>query len=170
MSKIRERVAERLHLPIALASIWLLASSPWLQMRRLVPEDAGLINQLHIWLGAAMAGLGLVYFIAVLPTAGRDLFPWIFGRFAPLGRDLAGLARARIPGPGGGGLFSILQGLLMLSLLAASWTGMAWWWSDGARVALAWREWHASAAQAFGVLLVLHMVAVATHVLDFLRD
>ena len=36
--------------------------------------------------------------------------------------------------------------------------------------ALAWRDWHAVAANAFGWCLLAHVVAAAAHVLEFLRD
>ncbi|MDT8438193.1 MAG: cytochrome b/b6 domain-containing protein [Wenzhouxiangellaceae bacterium] len=171
MRALRERLAERLHLPIAVACVWLMLSSPWLQMRRLVPAEPGWINGLHLALGLVMAVLAAVYFLALMPNGRwRELYPWAAGRFGPLLRDLSGLLRARIPGAGGAGLYSVIQGLLVLALLAVAWTGVGWWASDGARIALAWREWHQLAAQVFGVLLVLHVVAVATHFLDFFGE
>lgn len=140
-------------------------------MRRVVPLDPGLINSSHVWLGLALAVFGSVYFIALLADGrGRELFPWVVGHFKPLWTDVAGLARGRVPAAGGAGLYSIIQGLLMVALLAAAWTGVAWWWSDGSRASLELRQWHQWAAQGFGVLLVLHAIAVVTHLLDFIRD
>lgn len=165
-----QRVAERLHLPIALLSIWLLATSPWVGMRRVIPDDPGFWNWNHLLLGLVLLPIALVYLAGNLVQGRwRDHLPWLIGNFSSLGRDLAGLLRARLPAAGGAGLYSVVQGLLLLALLATALTGLGWLLFEGSRAALAWRDWHAFSANLFGVLL-LHVLAASAHLLDLLRD
>ena len=49
-------------------------------------------------------------------------------------------------------------------------TGAAWLLTQGSAEALDWREGHLLAARGFIGLLVLHVVTVSLHLLDFLRD
>jgi len=49
-------------------------------------------------------------------------------------------------------------------------TGAGWLATQGSDAALAWREYHALAARGLIGLLVLHVVTVSLHLLDFLRD
>jgi len=166
-----ERTAERLHLPIALLSIWLLASSPWLALRRVIPSAPGFWNWNHMLFGLLLLPLALLFFsCSLVQGRWREHFPWLAGNFAGPGRDLAGLLRGHLPGAGGAGLFSALQGLLLLALLATALTGLGWLLVEGSRAALAWREWHALCANFFGALLLLHTLAASAHLLNFLRD
>ncbi|PKL96291.1 MAG: hypothetical protein CVV18_02270 [Gammaproteobacteria bacterium HGW-Gammaproteobacteria-8] len=166
-----ERLAERLHLPIALLSLWLLATSPWVGLRRVIPDDPGFWNWNHLLLGLLMLPLALVYLAGNLVQGRwREHFPWLVGNLDSLGRDLAGLLRARLPAAGGAGLFSVIQGLLLLALVATALTGLGWFLSEGSRAALAWRDWHISVAWSFGVLLLLHVLSASAHLLYFLRD
>lgn len=168
---VLQRAAERLHLPIALLSIWLLASSPWVSLRRIIPSEPGFWNWNHLAVGLLLLPIALVYFFANL-TQGRwrDHFPWWVGNFSSLGRDLAGLLRGRLPAAGGDGLFAVIQGLLLLALLVTALTGLGWFLVEGSRAALAWRDWHALSANLFGVLLLVHVLAASAHLLDFMRD
>jgi len=115
--------------------------------------------------------LALLFFsCSLVQGRWREHFPWLAGNFAGPGRDLAGLLRGHLPGAGGAGLFSALQGLLLLALLATALTGLGWLLVEGSRAALAWREWHALCANFFGALLLLHTLAASAHLLNFLRD
>ena len=83
MRELLDRLVNPLHLVIALACTWLLATSPWTGMYHAIPEAAGFINVSHVVLGLALLPLGLVYFAAC--TFGgrwRLYFPWLAGRFA----------------------------------------------------------------------------------------
>ena len=99
----------------------------------------------------------------------RLYFPW-----SPpdprVGRDLAGLLRGRIPAAEGGGLFGLIEGLLLLALLATAATGAAWFTAQGTDAAVSWRGQHILAARGLIGLLVLHVVTVSLHLLDLLRD
>jgi hypothetical protein len=140
-------------------------------LRRVIPDEPGFWNWNHMLLGLLLLPVALVYLSGNLVQGRwRDYFPWLVGNFAGPGRDLAGLLRGRLPAAGGAGLFSTLQGLLLLALLAAALTGLGWFLSEGSRAALAWRDWHALSANLFGGLFLLHVLAASVHLLDFLRD
>ena len=55
-----------------------------------------------------------------------------------------------------------------LVLTAAS--GAAWFFTQGSADAITWREFHIYAARSMIGLLVLHVVTVSLHLLDFVRD
>jgi cytochrome b561 len=63
----------------------------------------------------------------------------------------------------------MIEGLLLVALLAAAVSGAAWVLNQGTDLAMAWRDYHVLAARTFTGLLVLHVLAVASHLLDFLR-
>jgi cytochrome b561 len=48
-------------------------------------------------------------------------------------------------------------------------SGAAWVLNQGTDLALAWRAHHILAARTFAGLLVLHVLAVASHLVDFVR-
>lgn len=167
MRALLDRLINPLHLVIALAAVWLLASSPWLSMYRKLPAPPGAINLSHALLGTALLLLGLVYALAC--TAGgrwRLYFPWLSGQGGALWRDLAGIFRGRRPMSEGGGLFGAIEGLLLPALLAAAATGAFWWLQGGGADALAWRDHHVLAARTFAALLTAHVVAVSLHLVD----
>lgn len=171
MRSLLDRLVNPLHLLIALACTWLLASSPWIGMYQALPEEAGFFNLGHVALGLALLPLGLAYLVAC--TAGgrwRLYFPWVTGRFEDIARDVAGIFRGQRPGSEGGGLFAALEGLLLLALLATAVSGAFWFFNDGADAAVAWRGHHVVAARALAGLLVLHVIAVSLHLVDLVRD
>ncbi|MFU8877496.1 MAG: cytochrome b/b6 domain-containing protein [Wenzhouxiangellaceae bacterium] len=161
----------KIHWLLALAVVMLIASRPWLTIRRVIPDDPGWVDVTHIVVGLALGPLALFY-LAWNCAQGRwrRHFPWLRGDFGPLLRDLAGLVRSRIPAADGSGLFPVIKGLTMLTLLAAAVTGWGWWATEGTREVIAWRDAHALVARVFVITLVLHIVAVAAHVLELLRD
>jgi cytochrome b561 len=63
----------------------------------------------------------------------------------------------------------MIEGLLLLALLVTGVAGGAWYLSQGGDFALAWRSLHVVSAQVLVGLLALHLVAVASHMLDFVR-
>ncbi|MFN7779444.1 MAG: hypothetical protein ACK5RK_11300 [Betaproteobacteria bacterium] len=167
MKPLIERFSTALHLLLVPACLWLLASSPWIALYADVPADATWIDRSHVWIGLVALPAGLLYLLAC--TQGglwRTYYPWLAGEFGGLGRDLAGLARLRRPMSEGGGLFSTIEGLLLLALLAVAGTGAAWFALPGSDAAVALRAVHIVAAQAFALLLAAHVVAVALHLVD----
>jgi len=171
MRSLLDRLNNPLHLLIALACTWLLASSPWIGLYHALPEEPGWLNLGHVVLGLAMLPLGIVY-LAACTVGGRWrlYFPWIAGQFGMIGADLAGAFRGERPGSEGGGLFATIEGLLLLALIAAAASGTLWFLERGSDAAVLWRGHHIVAAQAFAVLMGLHVLAVALHLVDLVRD
>jgi hypothetical protein len=171
MNPSPDRSSDRQHLVVALLSLWLILSSPWVSMLRRIPAGAGWVDYAHVALGFLALAVGATY--AWSCTRGgrwRLYFPWAPAQLAGVGRDLAGLLRGRIPAAEGGGLFGLIEGLLLLLLLATAVTGAGWFVLQGAGDVLAWRGYHILAARGLAGLLVLHVVTVSLHLLDFLRD
>jgi len=166
-----DRLAGPLHLAVALAGAWLVFSSPWIGMYDRMPDEPGWIDLGHVVLGFAALAMGVVY-TAACAQGGRwrEHFPWLGGDLGAVGRDLAGIFRGRLPTVEGGGLFPMIEGLLLLALLAAGITGAAWFFVQGSAAAVALRDHHMLAARCFAALMLLHFVGVALHLLDFVRE
>ena len=165
------RPGNRLHLALALLALWLVATSPWLGMLRRVPAGAGWLDYTHVALGFAALLLGAAYTAACLRRGRRPLyFPWSPAGLRVVVEDLRGLLRGRIPAAEGGGLIGFIEGLLLLALAATAVTGAAWFAVGGTDAALEWRGHHLVAARSFIGLLVLHVVTVSLHLLEFVGD
>ena len=150
---------------------WLIATSPWVHLYNRIPPSPTVWVWGHLVLGVLVLLLSLSFTLTCLAGGRlRHYFPWAFGRFRPLLGDLAGLLRLRIPGNEGGGLFSIIKGLLLLALLATAITGALWLWTAGTRDAVAWRGWHLDSVRVLVVFLVLHILATVAHIIDFMRQ
>jgi len=165
------RLGRHQHLLLALLSAWLLLTSPWVHMFRRIPRNAGFLDYSHIVLGLVVVLLAITFTIACTRLGRwRMYFPWLSGELGLVARDLRGLARREVPTAEGGGLFALIEGLLLLALLATALTGLAWLLTQGSAEALVWRYNHALAARGMAVLLVLHIVSVSMHLLDFIRE
>ena len=165
-----DRLANPLHQVIAIASAVLVLASPWLGMYQRMPEEPGIVNLTHVMVGLALLPLAALYFAGCVHGGRwRLYFPWLDGRFRTLRDDVTGMLRGERPASEGGGLFATIEGLLLLALLAAALTGALWFFTQGLESAIVWRGQHMLAARAFVVLLLLHVVAVALHLLDFVR-
>jgi cytochrome b561 len=140
-------------------------------MLRRIPEGAGWVDWSHVVVGFATLPLAVAYaWWSVREGRWRLVFPWLPPQVRAVGSDLAGLLRGRIPASEGGGLFGLIEGLLLLALLAAATTGAVWYLGQGSDAALEWRAHHQFAARTLIALLLLHVAAVGTHLLEFLRD
>jgi cytochrome b561 len=166
-----ERLADRQHLLVALLSSWLILTSPWIAMLRRIPTGAGWLDYAHVVLGFLTLLLAVTYaYSCTRAGRWRLYFPFAPRQLGSVGRDLVGLLRGRVPAAEGGGLFGFIEGLLLLALLATAATGAAWFFTQGAGEALAWRSYHLVAARGLIGLLLLHVVTVSLHLLDFVRD
>lgn len=164
------RASAWLHAALAVAAVALVATSPWISLRRSIPDDATFLDWAHVGVGLLAVPLAFAYALACLRGDGwRELLPWASGRLGAVGADLAGLVRGRIPAAEGGGLFALVKGLLLLALLATALTGLGWLLVQGTADAFAWRHWHQYAARTLAGLLVAHVVAVALHVVAIVR-
>ncbi len=165
-----ERWRRTLHLALAGLVLWLVASSPWLELYRRLAPEAGWIAHAHVWLGLAALALSLLYLASCLRGGRwRLYFSWAGGDLAALRADLAALARGRLPGAEGGGLLALIEGLLLLAVVLAGLTGVLWLATAGTNEALAWRQWHIGAARAATALLALHLAGVFAHWLQLVR-
>jgi hypothetical protein len=161
----------RQHLLLALLVVWLAVSSPWVHMLRQIPRNAGWLDYAHVGLGVLASVLALTYIVACFRGGGwRIYLPWLSGRMAPAMRELRALPRGELPTAEGGGLFALIEGLLLLATLATGLTGVAWLVLAGTPEAVAWRGYHILAAQGMIALLVLHVITVSLHLLDFIRE
>jgi cytochrome b561 len=166
-SSDREAVANRLHFAVAAGCGWLIATSPWVGMLRRVPADPGLLDVAHVVVGFATSALALVY--AAMVTRGsrwRALFPLGPQGLGAVARDVRGLAQRRIPSAESGGIYALVEGLLLVALLAAVVTGVGWFLSQGGPDALSWRTGHIVSARVLIGLAVAHVLAVASHLLE----
>jgi hypothetical protein len=171
MSRAAEATTDRQHLAVAALSLWLILTSPWVSMLRRVPSGAGWLDYAHVVGGCVLLVLALAYARACTRDGRWQLyFPYAPSQIGNVGREIAGLLRGRIPASEGGGLFGLIEGLLLVLLIATAVTGVAWLLTQGAPDALAWRGYHILAARGLVGLLVLHVFTVAIHLLDLLRD
>lgn len=164
---MREALLNRLHLAVAVACAWLVGTSPWVSMLRRIPGGAGFFDYAHVAVGFAGLALAFAYaWVCTRDGGWRTCFPWASGRSQAVVSDLVGLLRGRIPTAESGGLFAMIEGLALLALLAAAVTGAAWFALQGSADAVAWRGHHIVAARALIALIVAHVLAVASHLLD----
>ena len=171
MSTLTGRLAARQHLLLALLSAWLILTSPWVHLFRRIPANAGFLDYSHIVLGLIASLLAVTFTISCTRLGRwRLYFPWLSGELGQVARDLRGLAHREVPTAEGGGLFALLEGLLLLALLATALTGLGWLLTQGSAEAVGWRYNHALAARGMAVMLVLHIVSVSLHLLDFIRE
>ena len=171
MKRLLDQTSWTQHWLAAALSVWLIVTSPWISMRRIVPENPAFWDWTHIIFGLALVAIGIIYLATnLIDGRWRERFPWAAGNLSEVKSDLKAIAKLKVPSAGGAGLFSLIQGLLLVLLLATAATGLGWLLADGSRAALAWREWHILVANIFAWLLALHVVASTLHLLDFLRD
>lgn len=171
MGRLLARLAASQHLLVALLSAWLIITSPWVHLLRRIPRSAGVLDYAHVVLGLLALLLALSYTASCVRRGGwRLYFPWLSGDLGQVGRELRGLAHGEVPTAEGGGLFALIEGLLLLALLVTAFTGAGWLLAQGSAEALDWRQYHILAARGMIVLLVLHVLSVSLHLLDFIRE
>ncbi|MBK6349039.1 MAG: cytochrome b/b6 domain-containing protein [Proteobacteria bacterium] len=167
----REAAGNRLHIAVTLLALWLVTTSPWVSMLRRVPASAGFFDYAHLILGVLALFVGILYGLVVVHGGRWKLyFPLAAGNGPAVGRDLAGLVRGKVPAAEGGRLFGAIEGLLLVALVAAGVSGVVWLLLQGADAALTWRMLHIVFARVLIAAGVLHVLAVASHLLDFVRD
>lgn len=167
MTLDRDVLQNRLHLAAVVLCAWLVCTSPWVSMLRRIPAGAGFLDRAHVVLGFAGLLVGLVY-AGACSRGGRWrlYFPWLAGNVRPVARDVGALFRGRLPSAEGGGLFATIEGLLLLALLVVGITGAAWFLLQGSAEAVTCRGAHIVAARVLAGLIVAHVLAVATHLLE----
>jgi cytochrome b561 len=168
---VSEQSDSRQHSTVALLSLWLICTSPWIAMFRRIPAGAGWLEYAHVALGFVTLVLAMTYtWSCTRQGRWRLYFPWTPKLFRGPARDLRGLLRGQVPAAESGGLFGFIEGLLLVALAFTATSGAAWFFTQGSSDALAWREFHIYAARSMIGLLVLHVVTVSLHLLEFVRD
>jgi cytochrome b561 len=168
---VSEQSDNRQHFAVAALSLWLIGTSPWIAMFRRIPAGAGWLDYTHVALGFVTLLLAITYaFACTRQGRWRLYFPWTPRLIGGPARDLRGLLRGQVPAAEGGGLFGLIEGLLLVALTLTAASGAAWFFTQGSGDALTWREFHLYAARSMIGLLVLHVVTVSLHLLDFVRD
>lgn len=166
-----DSLVRRVHALALAAAVVLYATSPWIAMLRRLPRTPSAFDWAHVVAGtiAVAAAVGLVA-VALREGRWRQYFPWFSARrTAQVVRDFAEMLRGRLPASEGGGLTSALQGFTILAFTLTATTGAGWLLANGSDAALAWRGAHLVAADALGVLIVLHAVTALLHVIQMAR-
>jgi cytochrome b561 len=157
----------RLHAVVVALCAWLFVTSPWVSMLRRIPAAAGWLDWSHVALGFAALTMGVVYARACTRDGGwRSYFPWLAGEVRAAARDVGGLFRRRLPSAEPGGLFAVIEGLLLLALLVVGVTGAAWFVLQGSDEAVVCRGVHVVSARVLLGLIVAHVLAVASHLFE----
>ena len=78
--------------------------------------------------------------------------------------------KGKFPIAGGKGLFSAIEGIGMLLLVATGLSGLIWFLFQGTATAIEWRGYHQLFAQAFIGFLVVHLLLAISHIIDFIRQ
>ncbi|MGL5359236.1 MAG: cytochrome b/b6 domain-containing protein, partial [Shewanella sp.] len=161
---------ERLHVWIVICSLVLVCTSPWIFMGRSLRSNASTFDYLHVYLGLVCTLLSVAFLLRnSLQGKWRLYFAWLVGDWAQLGQDCRGLLKGKLPVAGGKGLFSTVEGIGLLLLLATGLSGVVWFVYQGTPLAMAWRGYHQGLAQAFMGFLVVHILLAVSHVLEFIR-
>lgn len=161
----------RLHVWIVLCCLVLVCTSPWIFIGRSLRSNASVFDYLHVYLGLVCALLSLGFLLRnSLQGKWRQYFAWLVGDWAQLAQDCRGLLKGKLPVAGGKGLFSTVEGIGLLLLLATGLTGVVWFVYQGTPLAMAWRGYHQGFSQAFIGFLVVHTLLAASHVLEFIRQ
>jgi hypothetical protein len=145
---VQESTIDRLHTALAVLALWLVATSPWVSMLRRIPSGAGFLDYAHVALGWLALVIGLVYAVVLL-RGGR----W----------------KQYVPGKAAG-ITGVIEGLALVALIATGATGAIWFLVQGTSDAMAWRGWHILSARVLIGVGIAHVLAVASHLLDLLRD
>ncbi|MEC4724375.1 hypothetical protein HWQ46_02280 [Shewanella sp. D64] len=86
------------------------------------------IDKLHIYGGLGLFILTIIFFSTLLNRRKvADLYPWLSGNLHGLKSDLHTLLSRRLPDPTPGGLAATIEGLGLLALLLAVFTGLLWY-------------------------------------------
>ncbi len=145
---MRESTTNRLHTALAVLSLWLVVTSPWVSMLRRIPGTAGFFDYAHVALGGFALVIGIVYAVSLLG---------------------GGHWRQYVPGKAAG-ITGAIEGLLLVAIVAAGATGAMWFLRQGSADVMAWRSWHLVATRVLIGVGVAHVLAVASHLLDLVRD
>lgn len=164
-------ISAHLHFLVLLLSSVLIITSPWIVLGRRLRDNASVWDIGHVYIGL-VASVFACLFCVVTCREGkwRQFFPWLLFDFGQIVQDIKGLVRGQVPVAGGKGLFSFIEGLGLIILLATAFTGCVWFLLQGSPEALDWRRYHHLAAYGFIGFVGVHLVFSLLHLLDFIRN
>lgn len=118
-----------LHVVVIFWVLWQILLSFGMHVKGNTPfSQITLIDKLHIYGGLGLFILTLVFFLMVLYRRKMaDLYPWLKGNWRVLKSDLHTLLSWKLPEPAPGGLAATVEGLGLLALLLAVFTGLLWY-------------------------------------------
>ena len=171
LSRLLAKLVDYQHVCIIILSVFLISSSGWILMGRGLRNSASIWDYLHVYLGLVTAGLSVSMLIThCVRGQWRQMFPWLLADFSQLSKDLSGLVKGRIPVAGGRGLFSCIEGIGILLLVAVGFSGVIWFFLQGSTEALVWRGYHMLLVKGFIGFILIHVFCACLHLLDFIRN
>ncbi|WP_028771588.1 cytochrome b/b6 domain-containing protein [Shewanella waksmanii] len=171
IQRVISQYLERQHLLLIVLCLFLLPTSGYLMMGRALRKNASFWDISHVYLGLLACFIAVTFLVTnVMGNKWRQYFPWLTLDFSQLLQDIKGLFKGRLPQAGGRGLFSCVEGLGMLIMVAVGITGAMWFVLQGTTDALMWRNYHIMAAKGLMGFLALHVIFAALHLLDFIRN
>ena len=87
-----------------------------------------MISQVHMYSGLALLPISLIFMTVVIRRRTfADLYPWLYKDFAVIAEDIKTLFTFRLPKARPAGLSATIEGLGLLALLLAIFTGCLWY-------------------------------------------
>lgn len=123
------KTEKRLHALVLFWVLWQLILSFGMHVQGDTPFDKiTIIDKLHIYGGLGLFVLAVIFFSIILYRRKvADLYPWLSGNFRGLKADIGTLLSRKLPEPAPGGLAATIEGLGLLALLLAVFTGLLWY-------------------------------------------
>ena len=118
-----------LHVAVIFWVLWQILLSFGMHVKGNTPfSHITLIDKLHVYGGLGLFVLTVVFFSMLLYRRKMaDLYPWVKGDFSVLKSDLQTLLSCKLPAATPGGLAATVEGLGLLALLLAVFTGLLWY-------------------------------------------
>ena len=118
-----------LHVLVLSWVLWQLLLSFGMHVHANTPLAAiTVIDKLHIYGGLGLLVLTVIFFSIVISRRKvADLYPWLSGNLTGLKADISTLLSRKLPEAAPGGLAATIEGLGLLALLLAVFTGLLWY-------------------------------------------
>ncbi|WP_407333665.1 hypothetical protein [Enterovibrio sp. 27052020O] len=135
-------------------------------------SQIALIDDIHIYGGLILLLVSMVFFVLVINRRHfSDLYPWAYGQFDTIKQDIRALLKWKLPEAHPGGLAATVEGLGLLALLLALFTG-SWWFilfSKGSTLAPDFLSMHKTAVGAIEAYVYGHGLFALLHLLTWWR-
>ncbi|MEZ8140591.1 hypothetical protein A1OO_13530 [Enterovibrio norvegicus FF-33] len=128
------------------------------------------IDKSHMYGGLGLLVVATLFFIIVLNRRSMaDLYPWVSGDFKSIKEDIGSLFKWHLPEPRAGGLAATVEGLGLLALLLAVFTGTLWFgfFTFGSAIAPDFLSIHKTAVGAIEAYIYGHGLFALLHLLTW---